>query len=246
MFQIHKYDTAFLRPLEKLAEARTYGEALMRMDALKGELRSFCELCIVDSSLIDERDHGILWRTVPCLFVVLEAWGNPDMGQGRGRIANRRTVAVRDLEHASQVCLQWIASEGLGAGNWVERAGDVSDASGTPVACVSYNGNVWEPGGWRPGRQPLFSPPGVKAPAPPQEPPAQPSTPFKVGDRVWEVGAKGDPTPYTVKAVSPSGTVLTLVHHNGCTSIVRAHRTRDGRYRVKDGALLRHPPQPGS
>lgn len=244
MYQIHKYDPSMLKPLAKLAEEPTYGRALMRMEKLKQELPSFCELCIVDSDLAVGGDDGVLWRTVPCLFVVLEAWGNPDLGEPPGRLLPRKTVAARDLAHASELCLAFISRNGLGGGNWIDKAGDISDAKGHPVGHVSYNGKVWEPGSWRPGMTPLWPPPRL-APAFPapvasaSEAPSSPPT-FKVGDKVTEHLRQGDPTPYTVKAVSPSGQVLTLVADRGSASIVRAHRDSTGKYRVKDGGFLRH------
>ena len=158
MFQIHKYDPRLLKPLAKLAEEPSYARALMRMEQLKNELTTFCEMCLVDPACVSPDDDGIFWRSVPCLYVVLEAVGNPDLGQ-HGTLVPRRTVAVRDLAHASEVCMAFIDRHGLGSGNWSALAGSIMDIERRPVGKVSYNGKVWEPGQWSADKKPVWPPP---------------------------------------------------------------------------------------
>lgn len=247
MFQIHKYDPSLLKPLAKLAQEHYYGAALLRMEQLKQELPSFCELCIVDSNLAHETDDGIVWRTVPCLFVTLEAVGNPDYGQ-YGTLVRAHTVAARDIPHASELCMAFIDRENLGGGNWGSNAGRITDHAGRVVGRVSYNGKVWAPGAcseqlWPPPRlAPAFPAPVAsepKAPSPLATPANDQTPPFKVGDKVTGHLRQGDPTPYTVQAVSKSGAKLTLTCEVGARETTHAYRDSTGKYRVKEGGFLR-------
>lgn len=67
-----------------------------------------------------------------------------------------REVSVRDFAEASGRCRGFIDEHGLGSSDWA--GGDVRDSDGAVVARVSYNGRVWPPGDWQPGRTPLWEP----------------------------------------------------------------------------------------
>jgi hypothetical protein len=89
--------------------------------------------------------------------VKLSSCGNPDLGQAPGRPlygVRSKTGTVKNLAEASRVCLEYIAANQLGGGNW--NGGQVSDDSGVVVAQVSYNGTVWPPGDWTPESRPLL------------------------------------------------------------------------------------------
>lgn len=65
---------------------------------------------------------------------------SPDVPKGSLEIPEQ-WVEVRSLAHASQVCRQYIESNGLGGGNWA--GGAITHDDGRPIASVSYNGRVW-------------------------------------------------------------------------------------------------------
>lgn len=75
--------------------------------------------------------------------VTLSSCGNPDHRQNPNMplpgLKNAR-VKVKSLVEASRVCLDYIAENDLGGGNWT--GGNVFLA-GDLVASVSYNGRVW-------------------------------------------------------------------------------------------------------
>lgn len=79
------------------------------------------------------------------LFVTLRAYGNPDYRQYTD-IADKAVVRVTSLRDAVRVCMDYIAENELGGGNWGTQSGCVFDSAKRPVARVSYNGRVWEPG----------------------------------------------------------------------------------------------------
>lgn len=241
VYQVHKYDPKLLKPLAHLSTVDSYGRALEQMEEQKRKIPEFCELCIVDSELVHEDDTGIIWRSVPCLFVVLEAVRNPDHGQ-YGTLIPRHTVAARDIPHASELCMAFIDRHGLGGGNW--SGGDITDNAGRAVGKVSYNGKVWEPGTRRPGDAPIYPTPKI-----PVTPPSPPPAPLFAAneERGVEVFAKGDTVvetfrgpgsvTYKVVDISKSGVKLTL-HEPGHEGLVYAHRDRTGKYRVKDGGFI--------
>ena len=57
----------------------------------------------------------------------------------------RMTVEVSTLREASNALRAWVNRNGLGGGNLARDCGEVRDA-GKVVACISYNGRVWQPG----------------------------------------------------------------------------------------------------
>lgn len=86
--------------------------------------------------------------------VKLAAVSNPDFSPDvpQGHIELPVTwVEVRSLEHASQVCRQYIDENELGGGNWV--GGEITHDDGSPIARVSYNGRVWSA---RTGKEVVF------------------------------------------------------------------------------------------
>ena len=68
----------------------------------------------------------------------------------------RRVIPVANLEAASTVYGIHRDRSTSGASRF--PAGFITDTDGKVVARVSYNGNVWEPGEWKPGAVPLFRP----------------------------------------------------------------------------------------
>lgn len=82
---------------------------------------------------------------------------NPDIEGGywsppaeSGRI---RFASAEDFQEASQACLDYIAKNELGSGNW---AGGEVTRGPELVARVSYNGKVWPPEPWHSGQKPLW------------------------------------------------------------------------------------------
>jgi hypothetical protein len=105
------------------------------------------------------------------LTVILSSVGNPDFGQDTRRPvngANKRRVKVQDFRQASMACLAFIADHDLGGGNW--NGGLVTDATGREVGNVSYNGCVWEPGGFKINAEPLYRPASADAKADRKDP----------------------------------------------------------------------------
>lgn len=51
-------------------------------------------------------------------------------------------VQVASFLQASVVCHQYIERNRLGGGNW--SGGNIFDDKGKRIACVSYNGRVWD------------------------------------------------------------------------------------------------------
>ncbi len=85
------------------------------------------------------------------LFVTVAHVPNPDFpgGYHHGRPAERgriRRVACAGLADASRICREFIARNELGSGNWT--GGQITDATGKPIARVSFNGRVWDAAGW--------------------------------------------------------------------------------------------------
>ena len=85
------------------------------------------------------------------------------------RLDPEAVVAVDSLAEASEVVRTEIESYGLGGSDMLEGFGEVcsvgqgslvADVLGgrweTPVARVSYNGRVWEPGPWTPETRELL------------------------------------------------------------------------------------------
>lgn len=73
----------------------------------------------------------------------------------------RRSVRVADFAEASKVYSTARDKAGLsGASRWPE--GTIFDG-GRQVARVSYNARIWEPGDWRPGDAPIYTPPQAGA-----------------------------------------------------------------------------------
>jgi hypothetical protein len=83
-----------------------------------------------------------------------ECHGNPDHGQ-YSPPGEDLDIHVDNWEEASLAFRAWITVWNLGAGNTGE--GRVVEEPGV-VATVSYNGKVWPPGEWTPGRVPLYVP----------------------------------------------------------------------------------------
>lgn len=63
-----------------------------------------------------------------------------------------RYVPVKTLREAQEACMDFRDENGLGGGNWGTECGKVY-RDGAEVARISYNGRVWPPGEWKPGRQ---------------------------------------------------------------------------------------------
>lgn len=83
--------------------------------------------------------------------VKLASCGNPDYpGQDPNRplygAERNRTVRVKDLKEAQQVCRAFIVRNHLGGGNWA--GGEVLDDDGKIIAKVGFNGRVWTPEPW--------------------------------------------------------------------------------------------------
>jgi len=73
-------------------------------------------------------------------------------GQGNGsgyrqspEDPHSQTITVSSLKEASERFSEWITRNGLGAGNLARNAGTITEAKSKKViACVSYNGRVWD------------------------------------------------------------------------------------------------------
>lgn len=93
------------------------------------------------------------------IYVTLDNRGNPDFRQNPdarlpGVGPDRRQV--KDFAEASRICRAYIEDNDLGGGNWT--GGAVTDAVGTEIGRVAYNGVVFPPGPHVVGAQPLYSP----------------------------------------------------------------------------------------
>lgn len=82
--------------------------------------------------------------------VVLASVGNPDHGQDPTKpmygCESNKIVPVASFKEASQKCMQFIADNDLGGGNWA--GGQIMDDQDKIVAHVSPNGRVWSGEHW--------------------------------------------------------------------------------------------------
>jgi len=81
--------------------------------------------------------------------VLLACKPNPDIDMPgckgywtRGKRPRPMWVAVKDVAEARERCINFIACNDLGGGNWT--GGEIRDENNKPVAYVSYNGRVWK------------------------------------------------------------------------------------------------------
>lgn len=97
------------------------------------------------------------------ITVTLKHARNPDVQGGYWQPpvdpAKAQYVRVACIADASKACVDYIARNNLGGGNWT--GGDIkSETTGKIIGNVSYNGKVW-PGRrteWKPGQTPLYTP----------------------------------------------------------------------------------------
>ena len=61
-------------------------------------------------------------------------WSHPTTRSGKKVVAT--------LKDARSACMEFIATNDLGSGNWF--GGEIYDINGMQVARVSYNGRVWD------------------------------------------------------------------------------------------------------
>lgn len=78
--------------------------------------------------------------------VITKHCRNPDIigGYWQPPVNTGRAIPVHieNLDHASNICREYIERNGLGGGNW--SGGDVYD-NGKAIAYVSFNGRTWPP-----------------------------------------------------------------------------------------------------
>ncbi len=103
----------------------------------------FCEDCLLNLGL----------NPLP-LTVAITAHGNPDRREHPGRFLALEAT-VRSLTEASAVCSWAIREHQLGGGNWT---GGQVFCEGRERAYVSYNGRVWNAGGWQGDDTPIHEP----------------------------------------------------------------------------------------
>lgn len=79
--------------------------------------------------------------------VYLSNCGNIDLGQNPRKpipFTKCYWVVRETLKECADACQQYIAENDLGGGNW--NGGQVYNEREEKVACISYNGRIWEKG----------------------------------------------------------------------------------------------------
>ena len=73
--------------------------------------------------------------------MILRSVGNPDFGQ-YAPVSEPKAVKGPTLASMIQAAEDYIEFWDIGGGNWVEP--EIRDASGKPVAVMSYNRRLWD------------------------------------------------------------------------------------------------------
>ena len=74
----------------------------------------------------------------------------------RFNTTNRKPCEASDLAEASRTYRRLRDESGLGASRFPTAT--VLGADGVEIGQLSYNGRIWPPGKWTPGRTPLYTP----------------------------------------------------------------------------------------